>query len=320
MPRFAYAAVLILLSGWASPTLAQKSGAPTAAQKKAAATVEAERGKIVAKPVRFGGYFQYLPNRAATGVLVLIHGQPTGNDIQDIPALARRFAERWVPFAEEHGLIALVPVFNDENFDSVSGNQGGGYRALHGRQIGADVYVNEIVARYKTVAPAPWDGRFVLYGHSAGGQFASRYTVKHPDRLRVLLISAAGQYAMPESNVAWPNGMAPLNRTLYWGPNREPQHISITPSPQGWLKAATLFPTTVVVGANDTEPQTTRDGHASLLRTERATQWVNSMNQLAERQNKPGRVSLVVVPGIGHDSAGLTPAAQKAIDEFLAKP
>ena len=313
-------ALLLLGALWLHPGIATAQKPPTAAPPQGTALQEAERGQVVAKPARSGGYFQYLPRRDPVGVLVLIHGQPAGKDIADIPGLARRFAERWAPFAEDHGLIAVSPVFDEENFDSVTGkNGGGGYRFLFGRQVAADAYVEAIVARYKEAIPG-WDGRFVLYGHSAGGQFASRYAVKHPDRLRALIISAAGSYAMPNAEADWPNGMGPLSRTLKWNGTVEPQAVAIRPAPKGWINAATTFPTTVVVGANDTEPQTGRDGHASPLRTERAAQWVEAMDRLARRQKKAGLVQLVVVPGIGHDSAGLTPAAQKALAAALAGP
>jgi len=156
----------------------------------------------------------------------------------------------------------------------------------------------------------------LLYGHSAGGQFASRYVVKHPDRLRGAVIGSAGIYAMPDPTVEWPNGSAPVNKTVYWGPSKEPQAISVRPDLNGWLKASAL-PITVVVGMDDTEPQKKRAGHDGSTRLEFARQWVTSMNKLAERRRKKGQVRLVVVEGVGHDSAKLTPAAQEALAEAL---
>lgn len=297
----------------ALPVSAQPIRATTSRPDKGTAV---ERGRVTAQAVPSGGSFRYIPKREAVGILVLAHGQPKGRDVQDIPGLARRFAERWAPFAEEHGLVLLAPIFDDENFDSVEGTHGGGYRALYGRQVAADRYVEAIVERSRELLPATWDGRFVLYGHSAGGQFASRYAVRHPERIRALLVSAAGQFAMPDPQAAWPNGMAPLSRSIRWKTG-EPQSIRIQSDPATWLRAATAYPTTVVVGSNDTEPQTAREGHTSLLRTDRAAQWVADMNQFARRKKADGQLKLVVVPGVGHDSAGLTPAAQSALAEAM---
>ena len=90
---------------------------------------EAKKGQIVAMNHRYGTYIQYVPRQGSCGVLVIAHGMPTGDDINDIPGLARRFVTRWTDFSEAHGLIAVAPVFDAENFDSVVGREhGGGYR------------------------------------------------------------------------------------------------------------------------------------------------------------------------------------------------
>jgi pimeloyl-ACP methyl ester carboxylesterase len=291
------------------------SGSPVGWERTALA--EGENGQVVTKKVRYGEYVQYVPKREASGVLVVIHGQPAGDDIKDIHGLAERFCKRWVEFAEARGLVLLSPVFDNENFDSVDGNQGGGYRGLFGRQVAADAYVNDMIDRTKPLVAKNWDGRIVLYGHSAGGQFTSRYVVKHPNRIKVAVVSAAGSYSMPDPQVAWPTGSAPLvNKTFYWGPSKEPQTVSVRPDPENWVKAATL-PITVVVGAADIEPQKPRPGYLGTTRVEYARQWVTMMNKLAERRRKKAGVRLVVVDGVGHDSAKLTPAAQEAIKSVL---
>ncbi len=240
---------------------------------------------------------------------------PTEEDAKNIVLLAERFAKRWAKFAEEHRLIAIAPAFDAENFDSLKGEHGGGYRSLFGRYIGADQFVNQIVERYKPAVKG-WDGRIVLYGHSAGTQFANHYCVIYPNRVRAVAISAAGRFAQPDPTVHWPDGMAPWRTTFQWGPNDPPQRIDLRPKPAGWLMAATL-PLTVIVGTADLEPQKARAGHAGNTRVEYAKQWVNAMNQLAKKNNKVGRVQFVPVEGVGHDSAKLTPASQKALDEAL---
>ena len=60
------------------------------------------------------------------------------------------------------------------------------------------------------------DGKFMLYGHSAGGQFVSRYVVKHPDRIIAAVISAAGSFAgrpggpLRAGRVRWPGHGQPF--------------------------------------------------------------------------------------------------------------
>ena len=95
-----------------------------------------------------------------------------------------------------------------------------------------------------------------------------------------------------------------------------PQNINVSPDPNGWVKAASL-PLTVIVGSADTEPQKPSPGHKGTTRVDYARQWVEMMNKLAERRRKKGTVRLVVVEGVGHDSAKLTPASQKFLEGVL---
>ena len=68
---------------------------------------------------------------------------------------------------------------------------------MFGRLVGADEFVNEILTDYKNQF-SDFDGRIYLYGHSAGGQFVSRYIVRHPAKVIAAVISAAGTYAFPD--------------------------------------------------------------------------------------------------------------------------
>ena len=183
------------------------------AQERAAG---AEKGRIVTRSHRHGTYIQYIPRKEARGVLVIAHGMPTGADIDDIPGLARRFMERWTDFSEDHGLIAVAPVFNAEDLTrSSAANMEGATAALFGRVVGADTFADQIVAQYRPRIRS-WDGRIVLYGHSAGAQFAAHYCVIHPEQVRAVVISACGGYAFPNPSVRWPRGMGPWRTTFHW--------------------------------------------------------------------------------------------------------
>jgi pimeloyl-ACP methyl ester carboxylesterase len=277
----------------------------------------AEKGQIVGKNHRYGTYIQYVPRQESRGVLVIAHGMPSGDDIHDIPGLARRFLKRWTDFSEAHGLIAIAPVFDAENFDSVVGREhGGGYRALFGRMVGADSFVNQIVAQYKPRIRS-WDGRIVLYGHSAGAQFAAHFCVNHPERIRAVVLSACGGYAFPNAGVRWPRGMGPWRTTFHWDGSSAAQSIDVRPDPPGWARAAAV-PIMVVVGSQDTEPLKPRAGHAGTTRVEYARQWVEDMNRHARSWRKEGKVGLTIVEGVGHDSAKLTPTAQMFLAGVLS--
>lgn len=259
-----------------------------------------EQGRIVKKTVPYGHYWQYVPRRIGTRIriAVIVHGTPGKQDNTGL-AVAETFIKRWIDMAEKLSLVIISPAFDQKNFGGQAG-PGGGYRGLFGREISADGFVNYIVDQYKTIWSS-YDGRIYLYGHSAGGQFASRYVVRHPERVIAAVISAAGSFAFPAPDIPWAGGMAPLRRRMRWS-NKDPwQEIDITPNPNGWVQASEL-PITVVVGAKDDENH-----------IEQARHWVNAMNEYAQRHEKQGQVRFVLVRGVGHNSAALTPRCQQVL-------
>lgn len=269
-----------------------------------------ERGEIITKELSYGNYLQYIPTTLASppGILVIVHGSL--DEGQPALELASVFIQRWVSVAEEQGIMLIAPAFDQENFGGHDG-PGGGYRGLFGREIGADEFVNLIVDSYRPRFKG-LDGRFYLYGHSAGGQFTNRYLVRHPYRIVAAVISAAGRYAFPDPDAPWPYGMGSLQTTMQWPGSDEVQIINIHPDPSGWLMAARL-PVTTVVGELDTEPQPPRPGQKGTTRVEIALNWVNDMNTFAESNGRRGTVEIIIVPGIGHSSLGLTPTCQQVL-------
>jgi pimeloyl-ACP methyl ester carboxylesterase len=269
-----------------------------AALPTAAAT---QPGAVSLRAIDFGEYFEYVPQRKPRAVLVLAHGSVDERQAeQDVRNVARSFAMRWRTFAEDHGLIVVAPVFGHDfgSWINESDIAHGGYRALAGKRIGADEFVHRIVDRYASRVSVD---RFYLYGHSAGGQFAGRYAITHPERVRALVLSAPGRYAFPDPRAPWPYGQRD-------GGNGRP------PVPENWRKAAAL-PITVVVGGKDTDPQPRRPDHPGRTRIEYARHWVEAMSKLAPPANP---IRLVIVPGIAHSSAGLTPACQEALARTLS--
>jgi len=267
-------------------------------------------GQVLERHTDFGAYALYVPEAHAPplDVLVLVHGTPSNPE--EVPSLARRFLERWVELADERGLILVAPAFDQPNFGSISGLYGG-YRGLNGRHIGADEFVHVILDSVAAVNPGQ-DPRFYLYGHSAGGQFTNRYLVRHPDRIRAALISAAGRFAFPDPDAPWHFGMDSIERSIEGPEPGEERLLQVTPEPDGWVRAATL-PVTVLVGDLDTDPQPSRPGQLGVTRIEIAQHWVDAMNDLAREHGETGRVRFVIVPGVGHNSAALTPASQAAL-------
>jgi len=185
---------------------------------------------------------------------------------------------------------------------------GGGRRRL-GR--GADAFLHEVLADVRTREPGART-EFHLYGHSAGAQFASRYVVKHPERIARAVLCAGGTFAFPDPDVPWTNGMAKLERRIRWSDDAPWEHFEYTPDPAGWVAAAEL-PIAVVVGAEDTDPIPAIPGQVGDDHVERAVAWVKAMKALAAEHRTKDRLELAVVRGVGHDSEGLTPVCRAFI-------
>lgn len=276
----------------------------------ATSIADRERATVVRKDLPEGSYLQYVPRQLSSPgrVVVIVHGS-LGDDDAAISA-ADEFIRRWTSLADESGCVLIAPAFDQENFGGRAG-PGGGYRGLFGRHVGADDFVNRIVDRYKALLPG-YDGTINLYGHSAGGQFASRYVVRHPQRIRAAVISAAGTFAYPDPDVRWTNGMAPLARPIRWSDDEPLRDIAITPDPDGWLAAAQL-PITVVVGEQDIAECKPIAGHRGNTHVARARSWVADMRELARKHGKRSGVRVVCVRGVGHNSKELTPECQRHI-------
>lgn len=254
-----------------------------------------------------GDHFVYLPPQPAQRILLVAHGTPRKDEPAKINA--GRYLKRWLKLADRHSLIVISPVFDEARFGSRS--QGyGGYRGLFGKHIGADEFIDRLVGKYARQTKGG-NGKFLLYGHSAGGQFAVRYTVRYPDKVERAVVSASGRYSYPTTQVAWPYGAGRFRRTISWDKGKIKNTETVKPRLENHAKAVSKI--AIVIGAKDTKPQPKRPGHVGRTRVELARSWASQMNRLAAKQGKPGRIEVTVVPGIGHDSGKLTPHAAKLL-------
>lgn len=278
------------------------------------AAQELRRGAIVQDSTEHGAYWYYRPHGRIREVLVLAHGTPDATE-RAIDS-ARKFTERWKRFADEQSVLLVAPAFDDRNFGAREG-PGGGYRGLFGRHVGADAFVLAIVARVSAESP-DLDSEFLLYGHSAGGQFACRFALTHPARVRAVVLSAPGRFAFPDERAPWPYGLGRVQRQLRWTKPETVRAVRVEPNVQTWVRA-TSQPIFVIVGSDDLERQPIRPGHegAGTTRVSFARAWTSAMADLARRSGARSQVELEIVPGVGHSSRRLTPAAERKLTRVL---
>lgn len=142
-------------------------------------------------PVR--EYFLYLPDGLQPGAepLVLAHGIS-----RNAAEMALRFAE----LAARHRVPLIAPLFQQHSF--------GQYQQLADRRRGlrSDHALIDILADASRRFGLE-TGRIALFGFSGGAQFAHRFAMVHPQRVRVCVPASAGWYTMPDPVLHWPLGL-----------------------------------------------------------------------------------------------------------------
>lgn len=285
---------------------------------KKAQKLVSEQGDIVLKTVVYGQYHQYIAHGALEKFTVLVVNHGMFSDKETATGASYNTLKIWRKFADEHKLILVAPVFDNENYAAtVNGAGNGGYRGLFGRKVGADIFLHNIIDEYKA-AQKSYDGRFYLYGHSAGAQFANRYLVRHPHRVIATSFSAPAWFALPSNKHKWPLGMAKRQYTAYWPGENAGQAIDIRPQVSTWL-AATQIPVEVVVGELDLDKMRHVEGIGGDTHVDRAKFWVGSMNKLAQEHGRRGEVRLNIVSGVGHNYGKLARVSQKFFARALSK-
>lgn len=271
------------------------------------------RGVVTQEQIPAGQFFQYIPRKQtrSTNVLVICHGSIEGEGSTALDS-ARTFINRWLTFSEYTGLVLVAPAFDVENYASGGNAPGGdawGYRALDGRTTTSDEFVHLIVDRFTELDPK-YDGKFYLYGHSGGAQFANHYLVVHPHRLNGVVLSAPSIYAMPDPDTPWPAGMKSRKRVLKWG-NVE-KVFEISHKVETWVEAVQL-PIVVVIGTADNDRISDQPQQGGWSRLDRAQHYVKQMSAFAAAHDVQSGVQLVTVPNVPHSSSRLTESAAKAI-------
>ncbi|MFQ5774700.1 MAG: hypothetical protein ACE5GS_09300 [Kiloniellaceae bacterium] len=257
-----------------------------------------DRGRLLRRTVDGGGqhaYYLYRPAKPAgrPKILVLIHG---------VSRNAREHMKVFQPYAERDGVTLVAPLFDEDHF---RGYQRLGLNPRAERGNRADLSLHRILEEIGAPAGMP-AGRFHLFGHSGGAQFAHRYAMAYPEHVIRYAISAAGWYTMPDLAVAYPHGMRVGKKA---------------PGLRLDIERFLRIPACVLVGANDVERDATFKKSAFLdatqgrTRIERAERWVGAMTTAARWRGLDTPFALHVLPRAGHDFTEL--AKQGALAEVV---
>jgi pimeloyl-ACP methyl ester carboxylesterase len=208
---------LLLLAALVTPALAPhstKSAAPAACTR---ATTECERWITLAGgPSRTKVYTSYpldVANPAITRALIMVHGAGRNADHYFETSMAAAFLAGAL-----ENTIVIAPRFASRN-DTVAANEvlwperGENWRA-GGRleavpTVGSFDLVDDIIHKLANKSMFPNLSRIVVAGHSAGGQFTTRYEMAN--RVHGTLGGIAISYVVANpSSYAWPAAVRPL--------------------------------------------------------------------------------------------------------------
>ena len=153
---------------------------------------QAQTGSNAVKGLAGLPYKAFVPRDPHPGgrVLVSIHG---------VSRNAREHLDLLRPYAEHHGATLIVPSFAAGSYPDYQrmGRRGRGPRA----DLALIRLLND-VCRRSGLATDCVD----MFGFSGGAQFAHRFALAHPQRVRRLALGAAGWYTMPDDSLRYPYG------------------------------------------------------------------------------------------------------------------
>jgi pimeloyl-ACP methyl ester carboxylesterase len=235
--------------------------------------------------------FYHVPENttAQTPVLFVFHGNGRN---------ARDYRDAMVAKSESLDFIVIAPEFSISNF--ASGDQYNlGNVFVDGDNPSPSTLNAQAVWSFSIIEPLFDDikqrlnndsGRYSIFGHSAGAQFAHRLISFKPNsRVDKIVASASGWYTVPDTSVSFPYGFnnAPLDGST--------------------ISQLLAQPLTILIGSADNDPNAAALRRNSIVdlqgtnRLARAQYFYNYGLQLSNSLNTEFNWSLVINPGADHD-------------------
>jgi pimeloyl-ACP methyl ester carboxylesterase len=207
--------------------------------------------------------------------LVVVHGVSAG---------AQAYFDAFGALATRHQRALLVPSFERPRFK--------GYQRLRGSE--GDLAAAHALFAALTAASRRSDvdfGRIDLVGFSGGAQFAHRFAMLFPGRVRRVVVAAAGWYTYIDPSRPFPFGSGP-SAASGGRPVEADRFLQV--------------PLRVMVGENDVkrdpmlradEAIETQQGSHRLVR---GLRWFEHLVEEAQRRGEKPRASFQLMPATGH--------------------
>ncbi len=219
------------------------------------------------------GYYLARPPGDCEGapVLVAVHG---------VSRNAREQVDAFSRIAARYGVVVVAPRFSRKRFRA--------YQRLgldRGRSLSRPVEALFEVLDEVAAATGAATDRVLLFGYSGGGQFAHRLAMRHPERVRRLVMGAPGWATFPDAT-PFPLGIGDMPAM----------------NPDEFLRVPAL----VLVGDRDRERDAALnralaiDSRQGQHRIERGRRWVRAMRRAARLRGLPGDFRFDLLPGCAH--------------------
>jgi len=207
----------------------------------------------------------------------------------------------WIPYADRYSCLVVAPEFSGENYPGDEWYAGGNLQDMRGgfnpeanwTYMAIEHLFDDVRARTGARTET-----YLLFGHSAGAQFVHRLVTFLPAARYSRAVAAnAGLYVMPDYTVAYGFGLKG--------------------SPLAEADLTTVFSRKLIVmiGDRDTDPNDSSLANFPAAEAQGSTRFARAQNYFAAAEREAARlnVSLAwefhIVPGVGHDEAGMARAA-----------
>jgi hypothetical protein len=213
----------------------------------------------------------------------------------------------WVPEAERHGFLLVVPEFSLRHYPAAATYQQG--NVLHGGTPvdSAHWSFTTVEALFDEVQRRTGSSResYRLYGHSAGAQFVHRMLLFMPHaRIERAAVANAGWYTLPTLEARYPYGLAGTLEPSAWEERLRVAFAREMPLLLGSADTLTSDPNL------RTTPQAMEQGPDRLSR---GHAFHRAAESEARRLGVPLRWRVETVPAVGHSNRQMAHAAASAL-------
>ena len=274
-------------------------------------SVSSGMGKIEFRKGSFEGisriwYYNSYSAQHPKKVVFVLHGQGRQAKNELYP---------WTRFAEEESLLIVAPEFSDKELVSFNDQQVWAYNI--GNVVGYSSiskskdnwYFSSIEKLFQHLKNSNTNliDQYILYGHSAGGQFVHRMALFSPDSSFDLAIAAnSGWYTLPVTNQRFPYG------------------LSHSPIENKAIDASFQKKLIVLLGKEDkpSEGGFRKTKEAMIQgssRPNRGKYFFDTATKISTEREIPLNWKLKFVEGVGHDGYKMSLAAFPFIKETVHK-